>query len=45
MRPHHADELNELKTHGDDHLVLEMIDGTDDLIVTGEKGFNQTGFV
>lgn len=39
LRPHHTDELNELKTHSNVHFVLEMTDRTDNLIVTSEKGF------
>jgi len=45
MRPHHTDELDELKTYSNNHRVLEMIDWSDNLIVTSEKGFNQTSFI
>lgn len=45
MRTHHTNELDELQTHSNDHRVLEVIDWTDDLIVTIEKGFNQACFI
>lgn len=44
-RPHHADELDELKAHGNNHRVLEVSNRTDDLIIASEESFNQTGFI
>lgn len=45
VRPHHTDELDELKPYSNNHGVLEVIDGTDNLIVASEEGFDKTRFV
>ena len=45
MKPHHTDELDELKTHSHNDRVLEVIYRTDNLIITGEEGFNQACFI
>lgn len=44
-KPHHTDELDELKAHSNNHRVLEVVDRTDDLIVASEESFNQTCLV
>lgn len=44
-RPHHTDELDELKAYSNNHRVLEVINRTDNLIVASEEGFNQTCFI
>lgn len=44
-RPHHANELDELKADGDDHRVLKVSDRTDHLVVAGEEFLHQTGLI
>lgn len=45
MRPHHTDELDELKAHSNNHRVLEVTDRTHNFIVASEEGLDQTRFV
>lgn len=44
-RPHHTDELDERKAHGNNHRVVEVGDRTHNLIVAREEVFDQTCFV
>lgn len=44
-RPHHANELDELQAHGEDHRVLKVSDGADHLVVAGEELLHQTSLI
>lgn len=44
-RSHHTDELDELKAHSNNNWILEVGNRTDNLIVAGEEGLDQTCFI
>lgn len=42
---HHADELDQLQSHGDHHSLAEVVDRSDHLVVAGEQVHHQSALV
>lgn len=42
---HHADELDQLQSHGDHHSLAEVVDRSDHLVVAGEQVLHQFALI
>lgn len=42
---HHADELDQLQSHGDHHGLTEVVDRADHLVVASEQVLHQFALV